>query len=542
MRAKSPSQKKELSSYIKQIRKPLIMSGLSGLPYNCLSALVPVIQGWCIDQVLGGTYNDVVKAAIILAVVTISYQFFRFFKRYSVRVMANQISANLRYSLMEALFHTKNDELELKGNGEFLNTCVKDVDLLVEAIRKTVTEIWDTWVLMFAYLVALALIDWRLTLLGCIPLPFAILCANAMKKKVVAKNELAVQANGEASVKLKKTLDELTFARMSGCEELNLVALRQAFRKQGDTNGVASFMKNGLSPIYLGIASLSVVVVVGIGSLNVVNQTMSVGSLLSMISLMGTLAQRSTVASKVFNVQQGAIASWHNIYNVFNHEQAGEGKELEGNVFHLKLEHVSYMYPKAHHTAFCDFNLSVEGPSLIGIKGAVGSGKSALARTLCGFYDYIGSYTLNGFEVRELSEACRASLLKYMPHQLSTVNGSLEDVITWKEKDEHRYKDSKVMACLDELADHKEIGENGSQCSSGQQQRIALARVLYSDAQVLILDDPFANVDHKTELRLIETIKKLAEQKIIFVFSHRPLIFDVCDQVILLEGGECDEA
>ena len=69
-----------------------------------------------------------------------------------------------------------------------------------------------------------------------------------------------------------------------------------------------------------------------------------------------------------------------------------------------------------------------------------------------------------------------------------------------------------------------------------------MARVLYSVAEILILDDPFANVDHKTEIQLIEMIRELANRKIIFVFSHRPLIFDVCDQVIQLEGGECDEA
>lgn len=538
----SPQQKQELKSYIKQIRMPLLLSGLGGLPYNCLSALVPIIQGWCIDQVLGGSYDDVVYAVIILAAVTIAYQFFRFFKRYSVRVMANRLSANLRYSLMEALFHTKNDVLELKGSGDVLNTCVKDVDLLVEAIRKTVTEIWDTWVLMLAYLAALAMLDWKLTLLGCIPLPFAILCANAMKKKVVAKNELAVKANSEASVKLKKTLDELTFARMSGCEELNLESLREAFQKQGDTNGLASFMKNGLAPIYLGIASLSVVVVVGLGSLKVVNRGMSVGALLSMISLMGTLAQRSTVASKVFNVQQGAIASWHNISALLEREQDGSGESLSAPVNTLELAHVSYMYPQARHTAFCDFNLKVTKPSLIGIRGAVGSGKSALARTLCGFYDYEGSYKINDCEVKALSEASKAALLKYMPHQLSCVNGTLCEVITWGSQRDNDYKESKRQACLDELNDDKEIGENGSQCSSGQQQRISLARVLYSDAEILILDDPFANVDHKTEIQLIEMIRELANRKIIFVFSHRPLIFDVCDQVIQLEGGECDEA
>ena len=53
----SPQQKQELKSYIKQIRMPLLLSGLGGLPYNCLSALVPIIQGWCIDQVLGGSYE-----------------------------------------------------------------------------------------------------------------------------------------------------------------------------------------------------------------------------------------------------------------------------------------------------------------------------------------------------------------------------------------------------------------------------------------------------------------------------------------------------
>lgn len=82
------------------------------------------------------------------------------------------------------------------------------------------------------------------------------------------------------------------------------------------------------------------------------------------------------------------------------------------------------------------------------------------------------------------------------------------------------------------------IGSAGMRLSGGQQARIALARALYSDAPILILDDPFASVDRKTEEEIFTELRQKEKDRIIFILSHRLDLFPELDQVLWMEGGQ----
>ena len=82
-----------------------------------------------------------------------------------------------------------------------------------------------------------------------------------------------------------------------------------------------------------------------------------------------------------------------------------------------------------------------------------------------------------------------------------------------------------------------QVGEKGAKVSGGQRQRIALARTLYKNSKIVILDDPFSAVDINTEAKIIESLRKYEEGKTILIFSHRLEAFKHTDKVLVLDKG-----
>ena len=188
-----------------------------------------------------------------------------------------------------------------------------------------------------------------------------------------------------------------------------------------------------------------------------------------------------------------------------------------------------------------DINFEAAPGQIIGITGPVACGKTTLARVLIGELAYEGSIKLGMTEYSEMSDYEKSRMISYLGHQPELMSDTLEENVCLGEKKE---TDSYFRAvCMDEeirkmpLKEKTSVGSGGIRLSGGQQARCALARTLYHDAQILILDDPFSAVDQKTEQEIFDNLKKMAEGRTILLISHRLKLFPQMDKVLFMEKG-----
>ena len=196
-----------------------------------------------------------------------------------------------------------------------------------------------------------------------------------------------------------------------------------------------------------------------------------------------------------------------------------------------------------------DIAFTVRKGQILGVTGAVGSGKTLLAQALTGLYPYGGSITLDGRELSTLADAERKALLSYAGHEQFLFSMSIRDNIRLTALGD--FSESSESALLRVLAaaaleqdlsrfDHgldTQVGEKGFLVSGGQRQRIAMARALYADTSILLLDDPFSAVDIATEQDIMSQLRKEHNQRIVLLFSHRLTAFRHVDEVLFLEKG-----
>lgn len=544
-----PIKKKLILSYVKKYPVKFIITSITGLIFNTAIVLGPVFQGKLLDEALiSNNMKGILKGGILFILVTLSFQIARFFKRYFVRDMGNRMSGDMRVGLLESILKTDLNISENQKVGDMMATTIGDVDIVVEAIRKTITEIWDTGVLMIAYFVTLMIYDVRITLIAAIPIPIVIILAQLMRKPVGNKSKEARKANSKTTTQIRKMISEVSILRLYGREEGELENLKERLSLQAKKTAYASLLKNGLTPLYSSFSTFGIIIVIGLGGEKVISGIWSIGTFTAYISLFIALATRTTTAAKVFNILQGSKASWERIKGLINDDEIENNRKVGSLDFkEISVKNLSFKYPGDQRDAVKDISFNVPSGSIVGVTGSVGSGKSALALALTGQYNYSGSITLDHREFRNIEGSSKLATISYLGHDPFLFSDTLENNITWGFKNERKFEKSIDMASLEEdirvfpRKRETEVGERGNKVSGGQRQRISLARALYKDAGIVILDDPFSAVDVYTEEKIINKLRKNTEGKTIFIFSHRLESFKWTDQIIVLKDGKIGE-
>ena len=180
------------------------------------------------------------------------------------------------------------------------------------------------------------------------------------------------------------------------------------------------------------------------------------------------------------------------------------------------------------------------------VLGPSGSGKSTLARVIMGIWPEVSGEVL--LDERPIQGWNRTELgphLGYLPQDIELFEGSIaENIGRFTEMDS-----PKVIAAAESAGLHEmilrfpkgydtSIGEAGSLLSGGQRQRIGLARAIYGDPALVVLDEPNANLDDAGEAALLKTVRELkAKGKTVFLISHRPGVVAVADRLLVLRDG-----
>ncbi|XP_051514904.1 ATP-binding cassette sub-family C member 5-like isoform X1 [Myxocyprinus asiaticus] len=227
--------------------------------------------------------------------------------------------------------------------------------------------------------------------------------------------------------------------------------------------------------------------------------------------------------------------------------EESKGKSEEPNAEHL-LTHMEQESPQSTvsstqsirpplHKSLHRIDLCVQKGSLVGVCGGVGSGKSSLLSALLGQMTLLaGSVAVNGD-------------FAYVAQQAWILNSSLrENILFGKEYIEEKYNAVLEACCLVPditvlpYGDMTEIGERGANLSGGQKQRVSLARALYSERPVLLLDDPLSAVDTRVGSHLFHSaIRTAARSRTVIFVTHQLQYLPDCDDVVLMKDGQIAE-
>ena len=230
-----------------------------------------------------------------------------------------------------------------------------------------------------------------------------------------------------------------------------------------------------------------------------------------------------------------------------------EGKSLSRDPqdrYQLELRNVSFRYPGSEKDIIHNMNLVIHPGEKLAIVGLNGAGKTTLVKLLCGYLDPTeGTVLLNGKDIRQYDRTDCYSLFSAVFQQFSILDISIADNVsqTINTPDMPRLKNCIEKAGLTEKVEqlsqkyHTPLGrsvhENGVELSGGETQRLMLARALYKNAPIIILDEPTAALDPIAENDIYLKYNEMTEGKTALFISHRLASTRFCDRILLLENG-----
>lgn len=285
-----------------------------------------------------------------------------------------------------------------------------------------------------------------------------------------------------------------------------------------------------------------------LGAWLVIKGDLSAGTMIAAsIIVARTLAPAEQVIAAWRSLLSARIA-WNKLLEVFALFPDAQSKtELPAAHSSLQVEGIFAAPPGSQRLTLQNITFMVSAGTAVGVVGPSASGKSSLARVLVNAWTPArGHVRLDGAPLDLLTEQARGKLIGYLPQSVGLFTGTVAQNIA---RLDPLAQDSAIVSAAQLAGVHElilqlpqgyetQVGEGGVNLSAGQRQRVALARTLFGDPFLVVLDEPNSNLDAEGEQALARAIQAVkARGAIVVVIAHRTSILSVIDHVLILENG-----
>ena len=265
------------------------------------------------------------------------------------------------------------------------------------------------------------------------------------------------------------------------------------------------------------------------------------------------LASQVWEASFIISIAQDLIMGLRRAFYILDLEPEVKDKsnpeDFPETIQTVSFEKVAFSYEK-DHSILSDISLEANFGTITAIVGGTGSGKSTLLSLLLRLYDPDkGTVLINGIDIRDFSTSDLRAKVSIALQQNVLFAKSVKENIAYglESTTDSDIIDASKIACAHDFINEMpsnyetELGERGGKLSTGQRQRLSIARALLKNTPILILDEPTASLDAETEKRVMSNIAKWGQNRIIFVITHRLSTIKSADRIAVLDSGVIKE-
>jgi ATP-binding cassette, subfamily B, bacterial len=527
-------------------RQPLAVLGLVGavlagvLRVLTVLYIAPIFDNVLVKQEVASLPRALTIAGSIAALGALML----FLQDLCMGTVAARVTAQWRETLLSRLLQRSPGYLPGSSGGltSRILTDLKDVELYYYNLGTLVAEAS----FLLCILLALFLTNAAVTLLlflTALPLILILSLLGRRLKRATTRSQERLEQVGSS---LQEGLKHHAVIRAFAANDF----LLSRFRSFNQASQREQVRRNLFSSLQVPVAQLltfgAVALLLTLMARSVANQTMTIGQLVSYVTLVALLSTPVQLLPKAYAALQQARAARERLLELWNLPPpigSAATKAVVGNG--LRLEGVSFSYGTEPILQGIHFAFPKRG--LVALVGESGAGKSTLVALLLRFLRPTeGEVYLDGQPYAQLSEETLRQRVAYVPQGTDLLSGTLRDnlLLGRAMSEETIWKILKAVrleSLVQSLGLQYALREDGVGLSGGQRQRLAVARALLSEPNVLLLDEPSANLDEESEKVLLETLKLQAKERLVLVVAHRPALIEAADSVLRLEGGKLQE-
>ena len=477
----------------------------------------------------------------------------RFVWRKYILGTANRLGRILRYRLFEHFTHMSPSFYQTYRTGDLMAHATNDINAVVGVAGGGVMSAVDASITaLVTVLTMFFVLDWRLTLIAILPLPFMAWGTSLIGRKNHESFKAAQEAFSDLNNKVQESVSGIKVTKSFGYQDAETAAFARINQDVFKKNILAAKYNALFDPMVLIFVGLSYLLTLIFGGLFISQGQLTVGELVTFITYLDMLVWPLQAMGYLFNISQRGTVSYERIESLL--AQESDVIEVASPITDIKNGRLDYSIQEFAYDdrpTLRDIHFSIEQGQTLGIVGVTGSGKTTLLRLLLREQDIQeGSIYLAGHDIRDYSLSALRSLIGYVPQDQILFATSIRDNIRFGNpslSDEDVIAVTKLCGIYEDIMQMPDgfdtlVGERGVSLSGGQKQRLAMCRALILNPDILILDDSLSAVDAKTEHLILDNLKRERSGKTTLITAHRLSAVVHADLILVLDQGQVIES
>lgn len=542
-------------SYIKPYMHRLLFAMVCTIMAAAGNLYIPWIIKDMIDEVLAdknGTMLNWIAASIIA--IFIVRGLFWYGQNYLMSYVGQSVIIDIRAAVFKKLQRLSVSFYDKNKTGTIMSYVTNDVNALQSAMVENTIEMITEGFILIGSVVAMIYLDWRLTLFTVCTFPVVLWFMEFFGKKIRKTGGRIQECTADITSVLQESVASARVIKSFVREDYEV----DRFDVENKANFRAN-MKNAqlmatLTPVVELVAAIGVTMIIWYGGNNVINGTITAGSLVAFLTYAVNISNPIKRLTRVIGNIQKALAAAQRVFMIIDMPEeiaeSRDAKQLPEVSGKVEFQNVSFAYNDKGNV-ITDLSFSVKPGEVIAIVGPSGAGKSTIANLLPRFYDVNkGDIKIDGHSAREVTLDSLREQVGIVPQETMLFNGSVYNNILYgrldatKEEIEAAAKAANAHDFIMQLTDGYEtkLGDRGVNLSGGQRQRIAIARAILKNPRILILDEATSALDTESERVVQEALDRLMVGRTSFVIAHRLSTVKNADKILVLEKGNLVES
>ncbi|MCY7209532.1 ABC transporter transmembrane domain-containing protein [Streptococcus sp. IsoGale021] len=545
---------RKLGWFFKLEKKRYIIGILALSLVSVFNLIPPRVIGVVIDRIASHNLTSnqlVLNLSVLLASAFIMYGL-RYIWRLYIFGTANHLGRLLRSQLFEHFTQMAPSFYQKYRTGDLMAHATNDINAVVNVAGGGVMSAVDATITALVTLLTMFFVlDWRLTLIAILPLPFLSWGTNLIGRKNHESFKAAQEAFSDLNNKVQESVSGIKVTKSFGYQKAESHSFARTNQDVYEKNILAAKYNSLFDPMVLIFIGLSYALTLIFGGIFISRGQFTVGELVTFITYLDMLVWPLQAMGYLFNISQRGMVSYERIERLLT--EKSDVKETNNPVSPIQNGRLLYdiqrfSYEKA--TTLSNIHFALEKGQTLGIVGQTGSGKTTLLRLLMREQDIQeGAIYLNDHDIRDYSLNDLRSLIGYVPQEQILFAMSIADNIRFANpdlSDDEVIQASKLCGLYEDIIAmpegfHTIVGERGVSLSGGQKQRLAMSRALVMKPDILILDDSLSAVDAKTEHLILENLKGERDGKTTIITAHRLSAVVHADLILVMENGRIKE-
>ena len=510
-----------------------------------------------LDQIVPSSFNNIfTEVAFAIITIFVGKGLCDYLASYLINYAGCSAVTDMRNQVFDKLLRQGATFFETNPTGKLMSSVMSDIDKIQVA---TSTMLADLFRQSFTVLGCLAVVlskDWKLALFSLTVLPFVLVPTARLGKRIRRTSRRTQDHTGELNQILQESITGHQVVKAFGAEAYEAGRFRKAARSLLRTNLRYTLQQGVASPLIEIFGALTVVALLWYARNEAKTGALTPGNFTSFLVALLMMYEPVKRLTGIHNIFEQAIGASEKVFGYLDRKDDIADKPTATTLGKFStsvvLDDVRFRYPAAHGAAYQldGVNLEVKAGEVVALAGPSGAGKTTLANLLPRFHDVTsGAIRIDGVDLRDLTLASLRQNIGIVSQDTFLFNDTIANNISYgtATADRSALRAAAQAANAAEFIERLPqgydtmIGERGVNLSGGQRQRLAIARAIFKNAPILILDEATSHLDAESELAVQQALNNLMKDRTVVVIAHRLSTIRKADKIVVMDRGRIAE-